>query len=160
MRRPAPPVTRGSRDLGQEILKGGGACHAHRVARRALHGVHASDDSAARALHREDASAHDRRYVAAAVRARGKKAHRMDMLALAQGTMDSPCCAPRGECARADRSARGGVEPPPAPPPRLSTKLLSIPAGLSVPRARRAHRGLNRGTLPLDNETRQVSQKQ
>ena len=39
------------------------ACHAHRVARRALHGVHASDDSAARALHREDASALDRRYV-------------------------------------------------------------------------------------------------
>ena len=91
------------RHLGQEILKGGGACHAHCVARRALHGVHASDDSAASA--RCLASARDR---CGGIRARGKKAHGMDVLALAQGTLDSgarctflssPCCAPRGECA-------------------------------------------------------------
>ena len=40
------------------------------------------------------------------VRARGKEAHRVDVLALAQGALDSdarcaffsaPCCAPRGE---------------------------------------------------------------
>ncbi len=35
-----------SRHLGQEILEGGGACHAHRLARRALYGVHANDGSA------------------------------------------------------------------------------------------------------------------
>ena len=66
------------RHLGQEILKGGGA-------------------SASRA-----------RATVGGIRARGKKAHGMDVLALAQGTLDSgarctflssPCCAPRGECA-------------------------------------------------------------
>ena len=35
-----------SRHLGQEILEGSGACHAHRLARRSLYGVHANDGSA------------------------------------------------------------------------------------------------------------------
>jgi hypothetical protein len=89
------------RHLGQEILEGSGTCHAHRVARRALHGVHTSDGGTAGA--RRIADARDYR---GGVRARGKKAHRVDVLALAQSALysgarctlvPSPCCAPRGE---------------------------------------------------------------
>jgi hypothetical protein len=89
------------RHLGQEILEGSGTCHAHRVARRALHGVHTSNGGTAGAC--RIANARDCR---GGVRARGKKAHRVDVLALAQSALDSgarctlfpsPCCAPRGE---------------------------------------------------------------
>jgi len=71
------------------------------MARRALHGVHTSDGGAAGA--RRVADARDYR---GGVRARGKEAHRVDVLALAQSALYSgarctlfsaPFCAPRGE---------------------------------------------------------------
>ncbi len=65
-------------------LSSRGACHAHHVARRAQYGVHASDGSAAGA--RRIANARDR---CGGVWARGKEAHRVDVLALAQGALNS-----------------------------------------------------------------------
>jgi hypothetical protein len=126
------------RHLGEEILEGSGTSQAQRVARRALHGVHASDGSAAGA--RRVARARDR---CGGVRARGKEAHRVDMFALAQGALDSgarcalfsaPFCAPRGE--RAPFVGREG---------RWSRRPYSR-------RGFESHVRAYRGTLPLKDE--------
>ncbi len=127
----------------QEVLEGSGTCHAHRVARRALHGIHTSNGGTSGA--RRIADARDCR---GGVRARGKKAHRVDVLALAQSALysgarcplfPSPCCAPRGE--RVPFFGRDGGRG-------------------RRPRGRRGRRGFechvcaNRSTLPFDDKAR------
>ena len=47
------------RHLGEEVLEGGGACHAHRVARRALHGIHTATTFVSFCFVRKKKGSHD-----------------------------------------------------------------------------------------------------